>query len=108
VRLIFTTSDVGQTIEDLWFCKKPRGTDLCLVRVPPLRERRSDIPLLVWHSAKKWARWTNKSIDGIPTETMEPLVSYGWPNNVRELEDVIARSVSLAEGPELRFALSRP
>jgi DNA-binding NtrC family response regulator len=67
------------------------------VDVPPLRERKDDIPLLVWHFTQKFARRMNKVIDTIPSATMEALRRYHWPGNIRELQNVIERSVILCE-----------
>jgi formate hydrogenlyase transcriptional activator len=76
------------------------------VHVPPLRERQEDIPLLVRHFAQQFARRMNRSIDTIPSETMNALVQYHWPGNVRELQNVIERAVILSTGPALRVDLS--
>jgi formate hydrogenlyase transcriptional activator len=76
------------------------------IRVPPLRERRDDIHLLVKHFVQKCARRMNKSIASIPTETMEALVEWEWPGNVRELENFIERSVILTQGSVLAAPLS--
>ena len=73
------------------------------IHVPPLRERREDIPLLVWHFAKQIALKMHKNIDSIPVETMNRLVQYGWPGNIRELQNVIERAVILSSGPNCRF-----
>jgi formate hydrogenlyase transcriptional activator len=61
--------------------------------IPPLRERAEDIPLLVWHFARQFAQQMNKTIDAISPETMEALSRYPWPGNIRELQNVIERSV---------------
>jgi formate hydrogenlyase transcriptional activator len=71
------------------------------VCVPPLRERPEDIPLLVQHFVQQAARQMRKTIDTIPQETMEALTRYRWPGNIRELENVIERSVILSPGPVL-------
>lgn len=76
------------------------------IRVPPLRERPEDIPLLVRHFAAQFARRINKQIETIPSETMKGLVQYAWPGNVRELQNVIERAVITSEGPVLRVPLS--
>jgi formate hydrogenlyase transcriptional activator len=76
------------------------------VRVPPLRERSEDIPLLVRHFAQQFARRSNKAIETIPSEIMNSLVGYHWPGNVRELQNVIERAVILSTGPVLRVPLS--
>ena len=76
------------------------------IHVPPLRERREDIPLLVRHFAKQIALKMHKTIDSIPAETMNLLVQYGWPGNIRELQNVIERAVILSSGPQLQVPLS--
>jgi len=75
------------------------------IHVPPLRERREDIPLLVRHFVQHIARRMNKAIDTIPSKTMEALCRYRWPGNIRELENVIERAVILSSGPELQVPL---
>jgi len=67
------------------------------IRIPPLRERPDDIPLLAWHFLRQFARQMNKTIDAISPETMEMLVGHSWPGNVRELQNVIERSVIIHE-----------
>jgi DNA-binding NtrC family response regulator len=67
------------------------------VEVPPLRERKDDIPLLVWHFTQQFARRMNKVIDTVPSATMDALRRYHWPGNIRELQNVIERSVILCE-----------
>jgi formate hydrogenlyase transcriptional activator len=74
------------------------------VRVPALRERPEDIPLLVRHFVQQFSRRMNKSIDTIPSETMTTLTRYHWPGNIRELQNVIERAVILSSGPVLRVA----
>lgn len=76
------------------------------VRLPALRERRSDIPLLVRYFSRMYAKRFNKIIESIPSETMEQLVKWDWPGNVRELENFIERSVILSPGPVLRAPLA--
>jgi formate hydrogenlyase transcriptional activator len=71
------------------------------IRVPPLRERREDIPLLVEHFVRKFTRRMNRSITSIPKKTMDALVGWEWPGNVRELENFIERSVILTQGSVL-------
>jgi formate hydrogenlyase transcriptional activator len=72
------------------------------VRVPALRERPEDIPLLVRHFVQQFSRRMNKSIDTIPSETMTALVRYHWPGNIRELQNIIERAVILSTGPALK------
>src|SRR5467141_4552972 len=76
------------------------------IEIPALRDRREDVPLLVWHFAKRYARRMNKHIEKIRTEDMEALTHYHWPGNVRELQNLVERSVILSSGPVLHFALS--
>src|ERR1700692_3873875 len=71
------------------------------IRVPPLRERREDIRLLVEHFVQKCALRMNKSITSIPKKTMEALMAWDWPGNVRELENFVERSVILTQGSVL-------
>jgi len=75
------------------------------IRMPSLRERREDIPLLVRYFVLKFAREMNRSIESIPSETMSALVNWHWPGNVRELENFIERSVILTDGTALRAPL---
>jgi formate hydrogenlyase transcriptional activator len=75
------------------------------IRLPPLRERRDDIPVLVRHFVQTFARQTGKAIDTIPSESMSALQRYDWPGNVRELEHLIERAVILSPGPELQVPL---
>jgi PAS domain S-box-containing protein len=76
------------------------------IRVPPLRERREDIRLLVEHFVQKFARRMNKSITSVPKRTMDALMGWEWPGNVRELENFIERSVILTQGSVLVAPLS--
>ncbi|MFY9583098.1 MAG: sigma 54-interacting transcriptional regulator [Candidatus Acidiferrales bacterium] len=70
--------------------------------VPPLRERRGDIPTLVRYFAQKYARRMNKRIEIIPAETLDRLTRYHWPGNIRELENLIERAVIISPGTALR------
>ncbi len=72
------------------------------ILVPPLRDRRRDIPLLVRHFVGVYAERMNKRIEGIPTEVMEALAGHSWPGNVRELQNFVERSVILTAGNTLR------
>jgi len=71
--------------------------------VPPLRERREDIPLLVWAFVEEFSQSMGKSIKNIPKKTMELLRRYHWPGNVRELKNVIERAMILSTGSILRI-----
>ncbi len=75
------------------------------IHLPPLRERREDIPLLVRHFVDRHARKMNKKIETITDETMRALTRWDWPGNIRELENFIERAVILSNGPILRAPL---
>ncbi len=75
------------------------------IYVPALRERSEDIPLLVNHFVKRFARRMNRTIETIPAEKMAVLTRYPWPGNIRELQNVIERSVILSHGPVLQIPL---
>ena len=72
------------------------------LNVPPLRERREDIPLLTRYFVQKHAQRLDRKVDRIPTQALEALINYDWPGNIRELQNVIERSVILSNGTELR------
>jgi len=74
------------------------------VRLPPLRERPEDVPLLVHFLLGKFAPRVGRPIDGVTRATMRRLQEYPWPGNVRELENVLERAVILATGPTLDIA----
>jgi DNA-binding NtrC family response regulator len=69
------------------------------IAIPPLRERREDIPLLVEHFLRKHGRRTGRHAERVSEEAMRALVEYDWPGNIRELENAIERAVVLSEGP---------
>jgi formate hydrogenlyase transcriptional activator len=75
------------------------------LKVPPLRERREDIPLLTRYFVQKHAQRIDRRIERIPTEALDALTNYDWPGNIRELQNVLERSVILSNGPELRVAM---
>jgi len=76
------------------------------IRIPPLRERREDIPLLVDHFTQKYARRMNRQIDTIPESTLQKLQRWSWPGNVRELENLMERSVILTCNRTLSVSLT--
>src|SRR5580700_9073345 len=76
------------------------------VEIPPLRERPEDIPILVRHFADEFSRRMNKTVETISSETMNALCQYGWPGNIRELQNVIERSVILSSGPSLNVPVA--
>jgi formate hydrogenlyase transcriptional activator len=73
------------------------------IELPPLRERRSDIPQLVAFYIARFSKRLGKRIDGVSRESMENLMNYPWPGNIRELQNVIERTVILATDPTLRL-----
>jgi len=108
VRLLAATNrDLAQMVEqrefrsDLYYRLK-----VFPVEIPPLRERREDIPLLVKYFVDQHARRMNRHIETIPPEIMNALVHWRWPGNVRELENFIERAVILSPGPVLRAPLA--
>jgi formate hydrogenlyase transcriptional activator len=76
------------------------------IRIPPLRERREDIPLLIRDFVHKFARRMDRYVETIPSETMKALMQWDWPGNIRELENLMERSVIMTEGNSLRVPLS--
>jgi formate hydrogenlyase transcriptional activator len=76
------------------------------IRLPALRERSDDIPLLARHFVQGFARRMQKSIDHVSVESMNALLGYSWPGNVRELQNLIERAVILSPGKVLRLPLS--
>lgn len=75
------------------------------IRIPPLRERPEDIPLLVRYFTQKYGRRMEKQIESIPSAVMKKLSGWRWPGNIRELENFIERSVILTHGPILRVPI---
>jgi formate hydrogenlyase transcriptional activator len=75
------------------------------IRIPPLRERPGDIPLLVRYFTQKYSRRMEKRIDSIPTAAMKKLAAWHWPGNIRELENFIERSVILTHTSALQLPL---
>jgi formate hydrogenlyase transcriptional activator len=76
------------------------------IQIPPLRERREDVPLLVRYFVQNFSRRLNKTVQYVPADAMDALVNYAWPGNIRELENLIERAVLLSPGKELRVPLS--
>jgi formate hydrogenlyase transcriptional activator len=107
VRLIAATSRNlpqmvadGQFRSDLYY-----RLNVFPIRIPPLRERSSDIPLLVWHFVEYFAGQLNKRIEIIPVEVIQALRRYPWPGNIRELQNFIERAVILSPGKTLNAPL---
>jgi formate hydrogenlyase transcriptional activator len=76
------------------------------IHIPPLRERKSDIPTLVRYFVSRYASEAKKSIATIPTEAMDALLNWSWPGNIRELQNLVQRCVILTNSPVLRVPLS--
>ena len=83
--------------EDLYF-----RLNVVPIRVPPLRERRKDVPLLARRFAQQFAQRHEKPVEGLAEEALDLLGRYAWPGNVRELEHAVERAVLVADGPTLR------
>ncbi len=108
VRVVAATNRVlakevknGSFREDLYY-----RLNVFPIDVPPLRMRKSDISLLVEYYAKFFAQRLNKNITGISSNDMGALMNYSWPGNIRELRNIVERSVILAQGPTLRIKIS--
>jgi formate hydrogenlyase transcriptional activator len=99
-----TNKDLGEMVEagkfrrDLYY-----RLNVFPIHLPSLRDRIGDVPLLVWHFAKGFARRMGKRIDVIAAEDMKALCSYEWPGNVRELQNAIERSVILSSDSTLHL-----
>ena len=94
-----TSVDDGKFRSDLYY-----RLNVFPIVLPPLRERRDDIPRLVHHFAQKAGERMQKSIRSIPQETMEAMMNHSWPGNVRELQNSVERAVILAEDGTLRIS----
>jgi len=89
----------GEFREDLMY-----RLDVVKLELPPLRQRREDIPLLTHHFLRKYAGQMNKPVPGVTNGAMRALLEYRWPGNIRELENVIERAVIFADGHEISVA----
>ena len=69
------------------------------LKIPPLKERREDIPVLMTHFIRRFGTANRKKIDGVSREAQDILVKYDYPGNVRELENIIERAVVITRGP---------
>src|SRR5262249_29447972 len=78
------------------------------ILIPPLRERREDIPALVTHCVERFSTRVGKRIQHIPPETLSAFIAYDWPGNIRELQNVIERAVIMSDGGVLRHARPPP
>ncbi|MEW6349699.1 MAG: sigma 54-interacting transcriptional regulator [Thermodesulfobacteriota bacterium] len=86
----------GRFREDLFF-----RLNVIPISLPPLRERRNDVPALANHFLERWARDLGKDVRGFSSGAMRVVLDYGWPGNVRELENSIEHAVVLAKGPQI-------
>ncbi|MBM4294540.1 MAG: sigma-54-dependent Fis family transcriptional regulator [Deltaproteobacteria bacterium] len=103
--LAATNKDLARAIKDGTFREDLfYRLNVVLIQMPPLRERKSDIPLLVNHFLDKYNIKVRKNIRGISPEAMDLLVRHDWPGNVRELENTVERLVVLSHGPYLEPA----
>jgi len=91
----------GKFREDLFY-----RLNVFPIEIPPLRDRRGDIPLLISHFVSKLSRQMGKKISSIPTQAMEVLANASWPGNVRELQNFIERAVILTQGSELNVPIA--
>lgn len=105
VRIIAATNrnleeevEKGRFRSDLWY-----RLNVFPITMPPLRERREDIPLLVDFYIKKISRRLGKQIEVVPKKTMNAILNYHWPGNVRELENILERALINSSGPKLRL-----
>jgi formate hydrogenlyase transcriptional activator len=92
----------GQFRDDLYY-----RLNVFPIEVPALRERAEDVPLLVSHFVRHYARSMGKAIEAVPSQTMEALVEYAWPGNIRELQNLIERAVLLSPGSVLQVPLQQ-
>ncbi|MEN8262878.1 MAG: sigma 54-interacting transcriptional regulator [Nitrospirota bacterium] len=88
----------GEFREDLYY-----RLNVFPIEIPPLRERKDDIPLLVKHFVNKYSGKTGKKINVIPQKIIDALVAYNWPGNIRELENIVERAVIISRGNQLEL-----
>ncbi len=107
VRLIAATNrNLEKAVEDGRFrADLYHRLNVFPIRVPPLRERREDIPLLIWAFVERFARRMGKQIKRIPARTIRQLQQYAWPGNIRELRNIVERGVILATGDVLQIEI---
>jgi len=107
VRLVAATNrDLKKMVEEKQFRNDLYyRLNVIPIRIPPLRERPEDIPLLVRYFAQKYARRMNKKIESIPAASMRQLARWHWPGNVRELENLVERAVVLSRTEKLEISV---
>ena len=110
VRLVAATK--SRNLEKQWFADREFRSDLFYrlnvfpIRIPSLRERKEDIPLLVSYFVQKFAKQMQKQIESVPSAVMKGLTAWEWPGNIRELENFIERAVILTRGKALEVPLT--
>ena len=97
------TTNLRHSFVGTAFSRDEEKLQIFPITVPPLRDRREDIPLLVRFFVERFARKSGKAIHTVPAEAMEALQRYPWPGNVRELQNVIERAVINTRGSGLRL-----
>lgn len=103
--IVATNVDLKQAVaagkfrEDLYY-----RLHVVPVAVPPLRDRREDIPLLARHFLRRYGQQFNRPMEGLSPDALAVLMEYSWPGNVRELQNIIERLVGLAEGPVIELS----
>ncbi|MGD2062446.1 MAG: sigma-54 dependent transcriptional regulator [Nitrospirota bacterium] len=109
VRIIAATNkdlkaevEAGRFREDLYY-----RINVFTIPMPPLRERREDIPLLLHHFIAKYNREFGKDVQSVSPKLMQFFMDYDWPGNIRELENYVERALLMAEGPQLQLAALR-
>ena len=107
IRLVAATNrdllrevEAGRFREDLYY-----RLNVFPIAVPPLRERREDIPMLAWEFVKEFAATFGKPVERIDEASMAALVAHAWPGNVRELRNVVERAMILSRGPSVHVEL---
>ncbi|UCB52008.1 MAG: sigma-54-dependent Fis family transcriptional regulator [Candidatus Zixiibacteriota bacterium] len=97
--IVATNKDLEKSVEEKKFREDLfYRLNVVSIRIPPLRERKDDIPLLAYHFLRKYAKEMKKNIKSISVDAMNMLIAYSWPGNVRQLENVIERAIVMCEG----------
>ena len=97
--IIATNKDLEKLVEEKQFREDLfYRLNVVSFTIPPLREKKDDIPLLAYHFLRKYAKEMKKNIKSISVDAMNMLIAYGWPGNVRQLENVVERAIVMAEG----------
>jgi two-component system response regulator HydG len=106
VRIVAATNqDLAQMVKDKRFREDLfYRLNVITINVPPLRDRREDIPMLAHHFVRVYAAKNNRKLEGLTDEAVRQLEAYSWPGNVRELENVVERAVVLARGGRIEVA----